>query len=197
MLLDEFLPTFHVRATYGIRVAASPERVYASLRTADFDHWGLMRVLVGVRALPGLLGDPSGTWRRLRAARPRRPVTLEHLLEGGFSLLGERPGEELVLGTVGRFWRARGELWPTSAERFRESSPPGTAKAAWNFVVRPAFPAHTDVTTETRVLCADPQTRRRFQAYWLLVGPFSGLIRREILAAIRAAAERDAPIRAA
>jgi hypothetical protein len=191
MLLDEFLPEFDARASYGIRIAAPPDRVYASLRTADFDHWGLMRVLVGLRALPGLLWAPSATWRRVWAGRRRRPVTLGRLLEGGFSLLGERPGEELVLGTVGRFWRARGELWPTSAERFRESSPPGTAKAAWNFAVAAAFPEHTDVTTETRVLCADPETRRRFQAYWLLVGPFSGLIRREMLAAIRAAAEGE------
>jgi hypothetical protein len=107
----------------------------------------------------------------------------------GVALLGERPGEELVLGTEGRFWRARGELWPTSPEQFRQSSRPGTAKAAWNFALGKRLQERVEVATETRVLCADHETRRRFLAYWALVRPFSGLIRREMLAAIRAEAE--------
>ncbi len=191
MLLDEFLPTFDVRASYAIRIVAPPDRVYTSLRTADFDHWGLMRVLFGVRALPGFLWEPQATWRRLYSERRRQRVTLERVLERGFSLLGERPGEELVLGTVGRFWVARGELGPVSPQSFREPSPPGTAKAAWNFVVRRESQGRIKLTTETRVLCADAQTRRRFRAYWMLVGPFSGLIRCEMLAAVRAAAQRE------
>jgi len=103
--------------------------------------------------------------------------------------LGERPGEELVLGTVGRFWRARGELCATSPARFREPAPPGTAKAAWNFVVDRRSDGATELRTETRVLCADVATRRRFRAYWTLIKPFSGLIRCEMLAAVRSAAE--------
>ena len=193
MLLNEFLPEFDARASYSLRILAPPDRVYASLRTADFDHWGLMRVLLGLRALPALLWAPQATWRRLWAERRRQRITLERVLERGFTLLGERPGEELVLGTVGRFWRPRGELWPTSPQQFRHPSPPGTAKAAWNFAISADSQKRTQVTTETRVLCADRQTRRRFLAYWRLVGPFSGLIRREMLAAIRAAAEGDGP----
>ena len=193
MLLDEFLPAFDVRASYAIRIVAAPDRIYASFRTADFDHWGLMRALLGVRALPALLWEPQATWRRLRSARRRQCVTLERVLEGGFTLLGERPDEELVLGTVGRFWRARGELWPTGPQQFHQPSPAGTAKAAWNFALGARSPEGIEVTTETRVLCADPRTRRRFRAYWRLVGPFSGLIRREMLAAIRAEAGGSGP----
>ncbi|MCU1338883.1 MAG: hypothetical protein JWO19_4464 [Bryobacterales bacterium] len=47
----------------------------------------------------------------------------------------------------------------------------------------------TELRTETRVLCADVATRRRFGAYWTLIKPFSGLIRLEMLAAVRSAAE--------
>jgi hypothetical protein len=57
------------------------------------------------------------------------------MLSEGFTLLEERPGEELLLGTVGRFWRARAELCATSPDRFRAPAPAGTAKAAWNFKV--------------------------------------------------------------
>jgi hypothetical protein len=197
MLLDEVLPEFHVRVSYGTQVVASPERVYASVWTANFDHWGLMRALFVLRGLPGLLAAPGETWRRLRAQGGRRRIRLEDVLASGFTLLGEQPGEELVLGTVGRFWRARGELRPVSPESFREVSVPGTAKAAWNFAVHPGTGGRTVVTTETRVLCADHATRRRFQTYWAAIGPFSGLIRREMLAAIRDTAEMASHTRAA
>jgi hypothetical protein len=191
MLLDEVLPEFHVRASYGTQVVASPERVYASVWTADFDHWRLMRTLFMLRGVPGFLAAPRETWRRVRAKGGRRQVRLEDVLRSGFTLLGARPGEELVLGTVGRFWLARGELRPVSPESFRGLSAPGTAKAAWNFAVRPGTGGRAILTTETRVLCADHATRRRFHTYWTVIRPFSGLIRREMLAAIRETAEVD------
>ena len=189
MLLDDWLPTFDVRASYAVRVAAPPERVYACLRTTDFDHWGVMRVLFVLRSLPALAVAPRESWRRL-AARSGRPVTVDSVLAGGFALLAEQQGEEIVLGTVGRFWRARGGARATSAATFRDPAPPGTAKAAWNFGVRPLAGGATELRTETRVACADAATRRRFRAYWALVAPFSGVIRREMLAAVRDAAER-------
>ena len=40
MLLDDYLPEFDARTSYATRIAASPATVYASLWTANFDHWG-------------------------------------------------------------------------------------------------------------------------------------------------------------
>jgi hypothetical protein len=197
MLLDEVLPEFDVRASYSTSVVASPKRGYATVWTADFDHWGLMRALFLLRGLPGLLAAPRETWRRVRRRGGRRRVRLDDVLASGFTLLGEQPGEEVVLGTVGRFWLARGELTTVSPETFRVVSVPGTAKAAWNFAVHAGTDGRTILTTETRVLCADHATRRRFRAYWAVIGPFSGLIRREMLAAIRDTAEAAARARAA
>jgi len=37
------------------------------------------------------------------------------------------------------------------------------------------------VTMETRVRCTDQNSRRRFRRYWLLVGPFSHLLRKTAL----------------
>lgn len=191
MLLDDWMPESDVRASHATCIAASPERVYTCLWTTDFDHWGLTRALYALRALPTVAAAPRESWRRVRAElRPHR-VTLKDVLAGGFTVLGERPGEEIVLGTVGRFWRARGELCASSPARFREPAPPGTAKAAWSFAVARRAGGGTELRTETRVLCADMATRRRFRAYWLLIRPFSGLIRREMLAAVRSAAEAN------
>jgi hypothetical protein len=189
VLLDDCLPEFDVRTSFAARVAASPERVYACLWTADFNHWGVTRVLYALRTLPAMTVAPRETWSRFREEVGRRHFTLQDMLADGFTVLGERPPEELVLGTVGRFWRARGELSATSPASFRDRAPSGTAKAAWNFAVSRCADGATELRTETRVLCADVATRRRFHAYWTLIAPFSGLIRRELLAAVRSAAE--------
>jgi len=45
------------------------------------------------------------------------------------------------------------------------------------------------MATETRIAATDATARRRFGRYWLLIGPFSGITRREMLAAIRRRAE--------
>jgi len=41
------------------------------------------------------------------------------------------------------------------------------------------------VSTETRVAAVDAEARRAFRRYWLVVGPFSALIRGRWLAAVR------------
>jgi len=189
LLLDDYLPEFDVRTIYATRVAASPARVYACLWAANFDYWGVTRVLYAIRTLPSFPTRPRETWRRFRDELLQQRFTLDGMLSEGFTLLEERPGEELVLGTVGRFWRARGELCTTSPVGFRAPAPSGTAKAAWNFEVSIRADGATELRTETRVLCADDATRRRFRVYWMLIRPFSGLIRQEMLAAVRSASE--------
>jgi hypothetical protein len=189
MLLDDYLPTFDVRTRQATRIAAPPARVYACLRTTNFDRWGLTRTLYALRTLAAFPTAPRATWQRFRAELRRPRWTLAEVLADGFSLLGERPDAELVLGTVGRFWRARGEMSATSATRFQEPAPAGTAKAAWNFAVERGPAGGSVLRTETRVWCADAATRRRFRAYWLLIRLPSGLIRCEMLAAVRRAAE--------
>jgi hypothetical protein len=49
--------------------------------------------------------------------------------------------------------------------------------------------AATLLETETRVLATGPRAKRAFAAYWLVVRPGSGLIRRELLRAVARRAE--------
>src|ERR1019366_56115 len=46
------------------------------------------------------------------------------------------------------------------------------------------------ITTETRTAATDPASLRRFARYWLLVGPFSALIRRLTLRIVKSDAEQ-------
>jgi hypothetical protein len=95
---------------------------------------------------------------------------------------------ELVLGAIGRFWRASGGMASIDPERFREFSEPGWAKAAFSFCVDDVE-GWTVLTTETRVFCTDEGARRRLRRYWMLIRPGSGAIRLAWLRAIRRRAE--------
>jgi hypothetical protein len=182
MLIDDFLPGYHATERHEILIEAPPERVYAAVREMDLSGSRLIRGLFLLRGLPALLTGRS------REGSPLG-VTLEGLLRSGFVLLGERPGEELLLGLVGRFWTVTGDLQRLDADGFRRFERHGFAKAAWNFHLAPAAEGKTRLSTETRVLCTDEESRRRFRRYWLLIRPFSGLIRRIMLREIRRSAE--------
>jgi molybdenum cofactor cytidylyltransferase len=173
-LLDTLLPEYHVRAAYGLNVAAPAATVYrALLETNLADSW-VTRTLMGLRSLGRRADGPF----RLRDL-PRH---------GAFFRLGEDPPRELVIGVVGRFWAVRGGVCDSDPESFRAPPPAGTAKAAWNFRIEPA-PDGSRLTTETRVLCADADSRRSFRRYWRVIGPFSGIIRMEALRLIRRQAQ--------
>jgi len=164
--LDELLPRWDFRERHAVRVAASPERVFAAVRAVTAAEMPVARALMRARGM--------------RAAA-QRPVLAEAMR--AFTVLADVPGRELVIGAVGRPWQLRGGQRPDAD--FRAFDEPGYAKMAMDF----RFDG-TRLTTETRVLLTDAAARRRFRAYWLLIRPFSGLIRRAWLRAIKRRAER-------
>jgi hypothetical protein len=130
-----------------------------------------------------LLATPIGCdnlTRALFAARGLHSVRtpLGDALESlGFDVL-ERSATALVVGSAGRPWRVGERPRPFADDR------PGQVRIAVDFRARPGF-----LSTETRVLALDEGARRAFRRYWLVVGPFSGLIRRRwLVAASRAIA---------
>ncbi len=131
----------------------------------------LFRVLMAVRT----------TGRTSRAGT--RPV-LADFTRIGFTEVA-RTGTELVYAGIGRPWSPAGGMGTvTSLDTFQSFSEPGWAKMAANFRID-----NGDFTTETRVYLTDRTARRAFRRYWLVIRPFSGLIRRSWLhAATRRAA---------
>lgn len=131
--------------------------------------------------------------RRLtrRGSRPRRRAQGRSVQGVSFTLIEEEPGRELVLGVLGRFWTPSGEVLAAGPEQFRAPPPPGLAQAVWNLRVEPEGTG-TRLSTETRVRCADPVTRRSFARYWRIIRFGSGLTRRSMLSLIRRTAERGA-----
>jgi hypothetical protein len=189
-LLDAWMPAYDFAERHATRVAAPRDAVWRALVALDPARLPVMRVLMALRALPGLVASPREALRRLR--RPAASRGLRALLDGGFAPLAEEPERELVLGLTGRFWSASGGLVATPRESFREPPPAGLARAAWGFALADAPGGGTLLTTETRIRCGDARSRRAFGRYWALIRPGSGIIRREMLRAVRREAERRA-----
>jgi hypothetical protein len=185
-LLDDTLPVYDVAARYRTEVRASPAAVYHALWHADIGASRLIRFLLRLRWTPGWL---AGQHRAARSTRRFR--TLGDVVGRGFGVVAERPGDEVVLGTVGRFWRIVGEARAATPADFSAPLATGLARAAWSFRAVDAGRGRTELSTETRVQCADPGTRWRFRVYWALIAPASGWIRREVLRVVRQTAERS------
>lgn len=172
MLIDEFLPEFDVSERHELAVRAPADAVYRALCELDLGRSRRIRWLFALRGLR------------------RRGLTLSGLTRLGFVRLGERPGEELLLGIVGRFWTPSGHLRRLDPEGFRAFAEPSYAKAVWNFSVVGESGGGAWLATETRVACLGPASRRRFRVYWAVVAVFSRWIRREALRLVREDAER-------
>lgn len=188
-LLDEFFPAFDARERHVVRISAQPEAVYAALRTADLSRSIVTKTLLTIRALPAWLAAAAAG--RPRPARRSGAVTLAAFERLGFVVLAERPPVEMLIALQGRFWTLDGALESLDEATARQPVPPGRARAGWNFALTPEPRGTTVLSTETRILCADAATRRRFLRYWRVIRPGSGLIRRAMLASVKRAAEAE------
>ena len=179
VLLDAWLPEFDVSKRHAIRIPAPTERVYRELLRYDFGDSIVTAVLMGLRGYG---------FRRKRTGASRGSTLPERLERFAFTLLDEKPGEELVFGLVGKFWRPDGGLRRLSRDEFTAFREPGFAKAAWNLRLDPVPGSTCVLSTETRVRCLGKSARRKFVVYWRVVEPFSGLIRWSLLKGVRRAA---------
>jgi hypothetical protein len=185
-ILDELAPTYDVASRHEIWVAADPARVYEVARHADLGRPWLVRLLMGLRAGPAWL---LAVLRRgpSTASCDRRPT----VGPVPFTVVAEMPNEEFVLGIVGRFWTPTGGVVKADAAQLRDPPAAGLAQGLWSFRVEPSGTG-TILSTETRVRCGDPATRRRFMRYWRIIRLGSGLIRWSVLRHMRLEAERRA-----
>ena len=171
-LIDEYFGEYHFAERHEIQVDSLP----AALRAAKEVTPGEMpavRALFALRSLPALVVRGRGL-PRVKS----RPL-VEQMIGFGFVPLAERD-DEVLLGFVGQPWRVFGGSMPRVARdewlAFRE---PGYVKAVMNFRA-----ADGVLETETRIRATSESARRRFRLYWLVIRPFSGLIRRTWLRAI-------------
>ena len=180
MKIDEWMPKYNVSTYYSILVRASVEKTSAALASARFSDLPIVRRLMRLRGYRMDRNKATGP----ESCKPNRPY-------GAFLELSTVPQQEVVLGIAGRFWRADGgivrDLRPNEFVDFHRE---GFAKAVWIFSLAPAD-GGTRLGTETRVQTFGSSATLKFRMYWLLVGPFSGVIRKAMLREVRRIAERS------
>jgi hypothetical protein len=174
MTIDDALPSWHWRSAHATRVAAPPERCGAAARAVTGRDLPVTGALMRVRMLGRHRVDD-------------RPL-LQSMRGIGLVVLDDQPGAVLVGGVLSP-WRLRGGHLPVaSVDELRSFAAPGWVRVAMAFTAATEG-AGSRLRTETRIAATDAVARRRFGRYWRVIGPFSGITRREMLAAIKRRAE--------
>jgi hypothetical protein len=199
-LAEAFLPVYDVSDAVATVAETDRETAWEALLDVDLLKLGREAPLVGMlgalRMLPEVVGH------LLHGERPAKPPESMRLLdlpsipmyEGGWILLGERPGEEIALGLVGKFWRPVIEFARIeTADQFRAFDEPGFAKTVYDLSVRELEPNKTLLTGLMRTATTDEHARRWFRRYWTFgVGSGAHILVGALLDSARRAAE-DSP----
>jgi len=182
MLIDQYLTHYDVSEVNCAVVSAAPARAYDLARHIDLYRVPIIRMLFWLRTLPERVLRSKASVQRTRS----RTLTIDDIVApgSGFIVLSESPGEEIVIGAVGRFWQPRIEFVTTDAADFTGFETSGYAKLAWHICVQPYGSERSLVSIEVRVKAIDEASRRRFRRYWKLIGPVSRWIRQRALTRI-------------
>jgi hypothetical protein len=204
MFADDFLPTYDVSDAVGVVVCADPAATWDALMSVDLIEVGRRRPLVGVLSAVRMV--PEVAYGLLRgkcpSAMPKhlslRDTAAQPDCDGGWVLLGERPGEAIALGLVGRFWRPVICYAHVAPERFRDFAEPGYAKTVYELSVRDVGEGRTLLTGLMRTATTDDRARRWFGRYWTLgVGSGAHVLVGGVIDRARELAESGAPDRPA
>ena len=188
-VLDDVLPVYRHRERHAMRIAAAPEVVWEALQTVSAGDLRLTRLLTSIRALPARLTGGGKQGNGLPADR----TFIEAFIQRGYRELVSDSPRALVAGAAGQPWRVRGgpTLDVVDLAGIRAFARPGFVLIATSFELEAAGEG-TLLSTETRVQPTDSAAGRSFRPYWWAIRAGSGLIRRDLLRAVRRRAERDA-----
>lgn len=172
-LISEHRPRPRLREVDRIPVAASPPDAWALVRAMDLYALPEARALFALRTIP----------ERLAGGKPASRATIEDIVAPGnaFQCLGERPGSEIVVGAIGRFWKAHIPFIHVAPEQFGRFARPGYGKVVWSLKVDPRSGGGSWISVDLRVDATSDAAWRSFQRYWHVIGPFSRAIRHGIL----------------
>jgi hypothetical protein len=195
LLMDQFLPRYDLSVVHAHVFRAPPTECYLAASELDLFRAPLVRALLGIRALPRrVVGTLRAPGKATNLGASPHTFQVKDMVGLGWILLGETPGVEMVLGQVSHPWKAVADSThaPTTPEQYTSFDEPGFAKIATSLRIDPYGNDASILTMETRVALTDDESRRRFRRYWLLIGPFSALIRRMALRLLATELRRSA-----
>jgi hypothetical protein len=146
--------------------------------------------LLGLRELPEKLFGNKSTGMDIRKS------ILSQIQSGDSVILEELAPGEIVFGMIvkgreGRFWKkSDNKISIASTEEFLAFKDPEYCWVISHFLVKDtANPGKVIVRTESRTMGLSVQAAKESKPYWSVIRPFSSLIRRLMLKAIKTRAE--------
>jgi hypothetical protein len=194
-LADEFLPVYDVSDAVAVVVDADLHVTWQALMRADLIEVGRRKPLVGVLGALRMLPDLAA--QILHGERPSAPeqMTLLDIAkiplgEGGWTLLGERPDDEIALGLVGKFWRPVIEFASVGVADYADFAESGYAKTIYSLSVRALDGGRTLLSGLMRTATTDEHAHRWFWRYWTFgVGSGAHVLVNGLLEVVREDAE--------
>jgi hypothetical protein len=107
LLLDQFLPRYDLAVAHAHVFRVPPAECFRAASEVDLFRAPLVRALLDLRGLPQrLVGTLRGRGRAAAPGASRATFRLKDMVGLGWTVLGETPGSEMVLGQVSRPWKA-------------------------------------------------------------------------------------------
>jgi hypothetical protein len=193
MLIDRYLPTFDETYIYEASVHATPDATYAAMKETNLRD-PIIDLLFELRELPR---NVARRWRGEAPLPAPARVTFGEITKQGpaWVVLGDKPGVELAIGAVGRFWEKDYGTRAITAPEFIPFDEPGYAKLAISLAVRPTSEGSI-LRYEARTRTTDESARRTFRRYWRIIGAGVGIVMRRVVRRIRHEAEQRVPVTA-
>lgn len=184
--VERFAPHCVASTRQRVFVSATPAETYRAIWDADLLRAPLARTLGWLALVPERF---RARLRHERAPASSRSAHLRDMLrdDSPWILLADEPGREVVLGLL---WTPPAGGTKCGGDDFATFGAPGFAKVVWSLSVVPFGAGHSLLVTQTRTETTDPVATRRFRLIWPLISFFAGLLRLQVLRAIKADAER-------
>jgi hypothetical protein len=179
-LLDRFMPAYDIVERHHMRINAPAEVTLAAASDMDLQRSAPVRLIFRTREL--FMGS-----RKTGQALPQGLLAQARTL--GWGVLADVPGREIVMGAVTQPWNADVVFRSLPPDAFASFAEAEHVKIVWSLRADPLGPSESIFRTETRAVGTDAIARARFRRYWALVWPGVGLIRRLMLAPLKADAE--------
>lgn len=174
----------------GAVMPARPEEVHAWLRSFDFAQMcePVGRAIVAMRAVPPSVAIVV---ERARRVPPTARFLLEDAVRSGVILLAEAPARQIVLGAVGKLWKADIPLLEVARDQFVSFDRPKYVKVVVGFLILPYGRDRTLLKHASRFLATDGSARAHFRRRWRVVEPFVTVLARHTLQALTTIAKEQ------
>jgi hypothetical protein len=180
-LLTRYVPEFDRCVRHTTSVRADAATVLCSIRETNFGQSDVVRLLLE-RFCDGALVDFRGPlWAH--------GLTLDAFQSLGCILLKSHDECEVALGAIVTISAARPTLFPADARIFASFAQPNSIKTIWHFYVAADGAKRSTLTLEARVRGNGGPYAGRLLRRWDAFARFGTLGRRDVIAAIKAAAE--------